>query len=419
MQEVEFQTPNDSPFSEIKFSLTRNMKPAIFITWLVLAICFSNVTTISAQPIDTTMLCRGSHFTEEEGRAALKQFASTYHDRASWEKRASRIKRGILEGMNLTGLTVKTALKPISHGKRVHDGYTVENVAFESLPGFFVTGNLYRPTKELSSYAAILSPHGHGNNPRFKEYVQKRCASLARMGAIVFSYDMIGYGESDQCHHKYPYALKLQTINSIRAIDFLLTLSNVDPTRIGVSGESGGGTQTFLLTALDDRISVSVPVVMVSSHFFGGCTCESGMPIHKSKDHQTSNVEIAALAAPRPMLLISDGKDWTKNTPEVEFPYIKNVYKLYNRESNVENVHLSDEGHDYGVNKRKAAYMFLARHLKLSLTEISNPKGIISEDFVQVESEETLRVFNEQFPRPAYAVKGDSSVTSLLESYVK
>jgi uncharacterized protein len=369
--------------------------------------------------MDTTMLCRGNYFTEAEGKAALEQFASTYHDLKGWKKRADRIRRGIEDGMNLSNGFTKTPMKPIIHSKRVYDGYSVENVAFESMPGFFVTGNLYRPLKKLSSYAAILSPHGHGKDPRFQENVQKRCAALAKMGAIVFTYDMIGYGDSHQCEHKHPQALTIQTINSIRAIDFLLTIPHVDSGRIGVTGESGGGTQTFLLTALDNRIKVSVPVVMVSAHFFGGCTCESGLPVHKSKDHQTTNVEIAALAAPRPLLLISDGKDWTKNTPDVEFPYVQNIYKLYNRESNVENLHLPDEGHDYGMSKRKGAYVFLAKHLNLSLTEIVDSNGQINESFIKVEPADVLRAFNKNHPVPSYAINGDERISKLLESVVK
>lgn len=392
------------------------MKQVPFSTAVLLCLAglLSNL-QLTAQSIDTTLLCRGNYFTEAEGKAALEKFAATYHNRAGWEERAARIREGIIKGAGLARFRENTPLKPIIRSKREYDGYTVENMAFESMPGFFVTGNLYRPLGKRSSYAAILSPHGHGSMPpRFGADAQKRCASLARMGAIVLIYDMVGVGESDQCMHKHPQALALQLHNSMRALDFLLTLPGVDPARIGVTGESGGGTQTFLLTALDKRVAVSVPVVMVSAHFFGGCTCESGMPIHRSKDHQTSNVEIAALAAPRPMMLISDGKDWTKNTPQVEYPYIRKVYELYGKAGNVENLHLPDEGHDYGFGKRRGAYAFLAKHLHLSLEKITNTQGQIDESFVTVEQRPTLEVFTAQHPRPAYAVKGDENVTALL-----
>lgn len=399
-------------------------EPFLFLalTWMVCTVwCLGSL----AQSTDSSLLCQGKYFTEAEGKASLEKFAATYHDRKSWEKRAERIRQGILLGAGLRKLTQNTPLNPIVHSKKTYDGYTVENVAFESLPGFFVTGNLYRPIQKQSSYAAILSPHGHFPDPkdygRYREDVQKRCATLARMGAIVFAYDMIGYslyGDADQCTHKHPQAMKLQTHNSLRAVDYLLTLPEVDPKRIGVTGESGGGTQAFLLAALDKRIAVSVPVVMVSAHFFGGCVCESGMPIHKSQDHQTSNVEIAALAAPRPMLLVSDGEDWTKNTPQVEYPYIRNIYKLYGKENQVENVHLPDEGHDYGINKRKAAYPFLAKHLNLSLDKVTDANGEIDESFVTVVEYAKLQVFDAQHPKPPHAVMGDEAVSKLLTSSV-
>ena len=395
-------------------------KNIIYLLALTLLGTFVLMTeTAFAQAYDQSLLCQGRYFTEAEGKAALEKFAATYRTQKEWEKRADRIRRGIWQSANLEGLPTNTPLKSITHSKRTYDGYTVENVAFESLPGFFVTGNLYRPLQPQKSYAAILSPHGHGGDPRFGEAVQKRCAALARMGAIVFAYDMVGTGDATQTIHKHPYALQLQTHNSRRAVDYLLSLPGVDKKRIGVTGESGGGTQTFLLTALDKRIAVSVPVVMVSAYHFGGCVCESGMPIHKSLDHQTSNVEIAALAAPRPMLVVSDGKDWTSNTPEVEFPYIRNVYRLYGKENLVQNHHLPTEGHDYGINKRKGVYPFLAQHLKLNLSNIKNAQGEIDESFITVEKPEKLHVFDATHVRPSYAVVGDDAVTALLKSYTK
>lgn len=359
-------------------------------------------------------LCVGNYQTEEEGKAQLARFARTYSTLAEWQERARGIREGILRGTGLWPLPKRCPLNPIVRSKRQYDGYTVENVAIESLPGVFVTGSLYRPTTVGAMVPAVLCPHGHWGDPnnygRFRPNMQKRCATLARMGAMVLSYDMVGYGDWANAgwEHRRPDALKMQLWNSIRLLDYLTSRADVDPTRIAITGASGGGTQTFLLTAVDDRIAVSVPTVMVSAHFFGGCVCESGMPIHKSKRHETNNTDIAAVAAPRPQLIISDGGDWTKNVPQVEYPYIRDVYRLFGAEDQVENVHFANEGHDYGWSKRVGAYKFLAKHLGLCLSNVIDDEGKIDETPVVIEKTEDLCVFGPGHPRPARAVAPDA-----------
>lgn len=374
--------------------------------------CFDRLTQCSEDR--RPQLCQGHYHSEEDAKKQLARFAQSYSNLAEWKTRAKRIRKGILRGAELLPMPEKCPLNPIIHSRREYDSYTVENAAFESLPGVFVTGSLYRPREGKGPFPGILCPHGHWSDPnnygRFRPDMQKRCAVLARMGAVVLSYDMVGWGDWKNAgwEHNRPKVLKLQLWNSIRAIDFLTSLKNIDPGRIAVTGASGGGTQSFLITAIDDRIAVSVPVVMVSAHFFGGCNCESGMPIHRSAAHETNNAEIAALAAPRPQLLISCGNDWTKNMPDVEYPYIRNVYRIYGAEDRVENLHLPDEGHDYGRSKRLGAYKFLAKHLGLSLDNVTAADACIDESFVVIEKQGDMLVFGPEHPRPAHAVSPDA-----------
>jgi len=364
------------------------------------------------------MLCQGSFWTEDEGNLKMKEFAAEWDDRSSWESRAQIIRQGILDGMELEKMPqLSGRFNPIIHSTRIMDGYSVENIAIECFPGFYITGNIYRPTKKQDSYAGILSPHGHWEDGRTREDMQKRCAAFARMGAVVFAYDLLGFGESQQVDHTIPYALLLQTFSGQRVLDYLLSRPEIDPERIGMTGASGGGTQTFILTALDKRIKVSAPIVMVSAHFFGGCVCESGMPIHKSQKHQTNNVEIAALCAPRPLLLISNGDDWTRNNPRIEYPYIKDVYELYDAEHKIEHIHFAAGRHDYGYAKRGVAYNFLAHHLALNSDELPFEEGYV-EDFVTILTKTELSVFNDQHPLPTDALQGYRDVLASINIFV-
>lgn len=380
--------------------------------FVVLCLFLTPSAVLSAEDkIPEPTLCVGNYQTEAEAVRQLERFASAYSNLEEWKQRAARIRQQILTGAKLDPLPERTALNAVIHKKRVYPNYTVESAAFEARPGFLVYGNLYRPTNRTGRFPGILCPHGHARGPdggRLREDQQQRCATLARMGAVVFSYDMIGFGDSEHLgwQHTHPQALTLQTWSSIRALDFLQSLPDVDGEMIGVTGCSGGGTQTFLLTAVDDRVKVSVPVVMVSAHFFGGCHCESGMPIHKTPQLETSNVEIAALAAPRPMLLVSVGGDWTKNTPQVEFPYIRSVYQLYGAAENVENKHFPNEDHGYQSVKRQAMYPFMVKHLKLDDKGIVNPKtGEYDESANVMEPIDTMRVFDSEHPLPQQALK--------------
>jgi dienelactone hydrolase len=381
-------------------------------------------------PSEGPSLCIRDFLTPEQGAEVLEQATVRFPDRGAWDDYAALVRRRIQEGAGLAPWPRRTPLSPIVHSRRELDGYSVENVALETIPGFFATGNLYRPLDRSGPRPVVLSTHGHTRgvtkpedwaaHGRFSATAQTRAAALARMGAIVFAIDMFGYGDGivqvGQEAHRTGLAMPVHVWNGIRAIDFLTGIEGADTGRIAVTGESGGGTQAFLLAALDPRVSVSVPVVMVSSYFFGGCPCESGRPIHRSTDHFVNNTMIAALAAPNPQLLVSNGKDWTQFAPEIDLPFLRHVYGLYGASGAVANVHLPDEGHDYGPSKRAAAYRFLAARLGLDLASVSDDAGAVDESAISVQPPERLRVFDENHPLPVHAAGSAEAVAAGLAS---
>jgi dienelactone hydrolase len=352
----------------------------------------------------------------KDGWAELARLATQYHDKASFEQRKIALKPCLLQALKLSPLPPKPNSKPIFTAVRKFDGYTVQNIAIEIFPGVWINGSLYRPEKVSGKIPLILSPDGHWPQQRYREDCQIRCATLARMGAMAFSYDLFAWGESmlqfDYEDHRKSLSLAVQALDGIRILDYFLTRNDVDPSRVGISGGSGGGSHTVLMAALDDRIKLSAPVVSVSSYFYGGCPCESGLPIHLCSGG-TNNVELAAFAAPNPQLLISDGGDWTADMPSHDFPYLQNIYSYYGEKNKVENVHLPNESHDFGINKRKALYDFLARNFNMNLKAIEENK-------VTIEKENAMKVFGDKGEKlPANAMKGYAQLEKYFEGLAK
>jgi len=290
-----------------------------------------------------------------------------------WQVRARHLREQVLASAGLLPFPAKTPLRAKVFGRAEHPGYTVEKAFFQSRPGFLVCGNLWRPSEGKGPFPGVLCPHGHWRYGRLENgalgSVVDRCMELARQGYVVFSYDMIGYVDSKQlphervggpCEEMWGISLMgLQLWNSIRSLDFLLSLPDVDRDRMGCTGASGGGTQTFLLTAVDDRVKVSAPVNMISASYQGGCICENGPSLRLD----TNNVEIGALMAPRPMMLVSCTGDWTKNTPKVEYPWIRGIYRLYGATDKIA-THQVNEEHNYNLESRDAVYQWFARWLQ-------------------------------------------------------
>jgi dienelactone hydrolase len=294
-----------------------------------------------------------------------------YSSLRQWKERAAVLREEILFSSGMLPLPEKTPLNAQVFGKIEHEDYSVEKVIIETYPGFFLGGNLYRPAGKSRKLPGIVSPHGHWRYGRLENQalnsIPARGVSLARQGYVAFTYDMIGYNDTaPQIPHRVPWGNKAhmwgigilgtQLWNSIRAVDFIASLPGVDPERIGATGASGGGTQVFVLAAVDGRIKFSAPVNMISSIMQGGDYCENAPNLRL----HMNNMEIGAMMAPRPMMMISATGDWTKNTPNVEYPAIKSIYKLYGAEDEVEQTQF-DSPHNYHQDSREAVYTFFGK----------------------------------------------------------
>ena len=360
-----------------------------------------------------------------------------------WEKRAERVRRQILVSQGLWPMPTRTPMNPVIHGKIEREEYTVEKVYFESAPGFFVTGNLYRPKKTTGKVPGVLFAHGHWENARLAEATdpelrreiangeerfevggksrfQSMCVQLARMGCVVWQWDMLGDSDSQQLSRQLVHgfakqrpemnstenwglfspeaeahlqsAMGLQTWNSMRSLDFLLSLPEVDPERVAMTGASGGGTQTMILAGIDPRLKLSFPAVMVSTAMQGGCTCENSSLLRVG----TGNVEFAALFAPKPQGMTC-ANDWTKEMSTKGFPELQQLYKLLGAPDNVMLKRGEHFPHNYNAVSRSAFYGALNRHFDLGQKE-----PVIERDYQRLGREE-LTVWDDRHPAPRAA----------------
>ena len=323
---------------------------------------------------------------EDEGLQMLNYLSGKYDNRDQWERRRALLIKEVRERLTIDAFLdscVKDSPAILSKIRK-HDGYTTQNICLELTPGQHAYGTIYASLKK-GKKPLIVCPDGHWPS-RYRKDEQQRLATLARMGAVCVDFDLYGYSQSaaEVGDHHSARAHIFQAACGLKLLDWMLTnRKDIDPTRVAANGGSGGGTHTVLLTLLDNRITASAPVVHVASHFDGGCPCESGMPIQLAGGG-TCEAELAAIIAPKPLLLVSDGGDWTSTTPELEYPFIQRIFSFYDAKDNVRNVHLANERHDFGPNKRQAVYEFFADVFQLD-------RSMIDESKVTIESEEMMK----------------------------
>ena len=329
---------------------------------------------------------------EAEGKMMLDWLSSLYHNKEQWEARRDSLRREVRQRLELDAFLDSCVTVPdgSSSGKRPvilskirkHDGYTTQNICIELTPGQHLFGTIYASTKK-GKHALIVCPDGHWPY-RYRKDEQQRLGTLARMGAVCVDFDLYGWGESEkevgEAAHRTSRAHVYQAACGYILLDWMLkNRKDIDPERVGVMGGSGGGTHTVLLSLLDERVTASAPVVHLASHFDGGCPCESGKPVQLAAGG-TCEPELAAIMAPKPMLIVSDGGDWTSSVPTLEFPYLQRIYGFYGAQDKVRNVHLPNERHDFKENKRNAVYDFFIDVFSLDRSMLDESKITIEPD---------------------------------------
>ena len=310
---------------------------------------------------------RLSPFRHTNVRMSAKEFASV----GEIEKRREELVFSLRMAAGLYPWPEKTPLNVKTENAGTFEGFSIKKIMYESRPGFWSTGNLYLPEPLTGKAPAILYCMGHFENQRLtreeKSDVPQQLANFAKMGFICLVPDMIGKVDSRQITHDYgrdekdlwlSNGLGVQLWNNIRALDVLCEMPEVDHARIGMTGCSGGATQTLTLSLVDDRIKAAAPINMISLEMQGGCQCENAPGLRR----HTENCEMCCMLAPKPLFISGSTGDWTRNQETIEYPTLLSVYKLYGKEENLEHYY-QVAGHQYNAKTRNQVYSFFARTL--------------------------------------------------------
>jgi dienelactone hydrolase len=371
-----------------------------------------------------------------------------------WNQRKQLVLTQIQVALGLWPMPARPEIQATVHGRVEREDYTVDRVIFESAPGLLVTGSLYLPKNPVGKLPTVLCPHGHWANGRFHDHgektiaqelesggetdpvcgrhpLQSRCVQLARMGCMVFIYDMLGYADggsltqelahgfakqrpdlssperwglfSAQSELRCLNAMGLQTWNSLRALDWIMSRPDCDTSRIGCTGASGGGTQTFILTALDERVTAAFPAVMVSTAMQGGCTCENASYLRVN----TGNIEFAALAAPRPVAM-TGADDWTVDIESKGHPELRQLYALLGAPDNVLAKYRKFP-HNYNLPSRMMMYQWFNQHLHLGISDIKE------RPYVPLTRDEAT-VFTTDHPAPPKTADAEVAMLQQLDA---
>jgi dienelactone hydrolase len=330
---------------------------------------------------------------------------------AGWDDRLSRVRNGLMRSFGRMP-ELHCPLEPDVLGTLFREGYAIERLTFQSRPGVRVTANLFRPEPARERFPAVVSVHGHWPWARMDRHVQLRCIGLAKLGYVVLCLDAFGAGEraiepGPGTYHGalvgaslWPVGtplLGLQVYDNRRAVDYLISRSDVDPGKLAITGESGGGNQTLYAGATDDRLAAVIPVCGIGTYesylTAACCVCE----VNTGGAAYATTGDLLALIAPRALLVISATRDalqFSVGEAAKSVAHARERFRLLRQEVKIRHVAV-ESGHDYNKVMRELMYGWVEKWLGGR-----GDGGPVLEPNLKIEAVSALRCFPDGKSRP-------------------